>query len=523
MKPFTQTFLSTLAQISVTAIVLLVSGIIAFSAYQQERKLLLTDEISKERLNISTAVNNIKHQWGLWSEAFVPVDFEMQYKKLYKNANHSPIYIWDQALHGINFDELGDIRFETRLIKALKACDSDFTKQINWGYPLRVFFISKLVNILSRTDQWQPTKPKNIFPITAIELGYIEWEKDFEEIIQTKHIVARLIKGDEKSELIKGLKLYLSTKHSPVYIKKYTKNIVECVNNFLSTLDQINEAVQKVEEKTYILKQSHTNKINSKWLILCASIGLVIGVIMPLVLINQNVNISATKGYCVFFITLICIIFSFCIFFQNVTSTKRPKEHDYIIALRYKPLAEVLKSHSGFIGEYNKINLSFIYDFINCTNKENIPKEIIDQLNVYLNLAEEYNSITQYFWEQIQLKLTGKFSFVKSPPFNTGYSHVSKSIWFDKEKRYSISMRAIKGKETLGFTTVSSLWTQDLVYLPFGQYSGTFDDFIAKLDIVATEIADSLKNKDYFNIRKTLSEKKTILIKNLSSKLINSR
>lgn len=489
--------------------------------YQQERRTAFADEISKERISITSQINSIRNQWGVWFEAFVPLNFETEYKKMYKNQ--SSVYIWDQALLAIDFDELGDPGFESNVIKAIKACDPKFIERENWGYPLRLFFISKLVNILSRTGNWEPTKPKNIFPVSAVELGYKEWEEDFKDIYKMKDIIERLIRGDEKSDLIQGLKSYFSSRLDTAYVKRYIGGVIESIHNFLTALDQVNKSIKKIEEKTYILNQNYANKISSNWLFLFTLTGLIFGVIIPLISINLNVNISSIVGNGIFSIAIISIIISFFIFFQNATSSKKITDQEYLIEFRYEPLAKVLTNHSQFIAEYDKVDISFLYDLVNHTEKEDIPKERIKKISTYLNLAEEYNSITEYFWEQIQIRLMGKFSFVKSPPFNTGYSTVSNSIWFDKEKRDSRFKNAIKNKNTLGFNAKSSIWTRDLVYIPFNHYTGTLDDFIDKVDAIATQITDSLKEKNYFNIRESLKKENTDLIKVVSYEWANGR
>jgi hypothetical protein len=218
MDGSTQAYFSTLAQISVTAVVLLISGMIAFSVYQKERGLAYADEILQEQIKISESIKNLRNFWTIGYEAFIPLNFETEFKKLYNEKR--PSKIWEQGILGIQFDELEDPSFQTSVRRAIEKANPEYLRRQGWGYPIRLFFISKLVEIFSRTSSKGEANPKGIFPIIPVELGYSEWKADFEDIYKLNHIIEQLIEGDENSELVEGLKTFLS--------KEYEKSLHKC-------------------------------------------------------------------------------------------------------------------------------------------------------------------------------------------------------------------------------------------------------------------------------------------------------
>lgn len=495
METTSQTFFTTLAQITVTTVVLLVSGIIAFSVYKQERKIAYYDEITKERINIRSYLFDIKSRWNISNEGYVPIEFESKYKNLINNK--SLMDLWVQALIQTEFDEIGHA---TAVTKSFESIKPDYFKNEYWIYPIRLFILSKMVQVLNRQYNFPTANLKVTFPATVSEIGYEEWEKDFKVFYSNRSIIEHLISGNEKSRFIEGLKSYVAKVNDNRFAEYYATAVLSNIKLLLEKINKINDCNKIIQEKHFISNTSSSIKLNYFWLIIFVSLSMLTGVLIPLITINYNIKITPFIGLGILTLTIISLVFSFTIFAKQITTPQIDSSREYLSARRYQPLLDVLKEQIESIKKYNILDESFIHDIILEGKTEGMNEEDISKINEYLKLIKRYNSLTYEFADYIKLYFKEKFDFVKLSPFNEGYSEFPSDIWFDTQKRTEYFKKVIKNKSSIGFNIKGSYWTRDLAWMSFSNWSGSEEELITIIDDITDNIYNKLNDEKYFNV-----------------------
>ena len=510
METSSQTFLTILTQISVTTIVLLVSGMIAFSVYKQERKIAYEDEITKERINIRSYLNDIKGRWNISKEGYVPIEFESKYKSLIKNK--SIMDLWVQAFIGAEFDEIGHT---TEVTKSLELIQPDYFKNEYWIYPVKLFILSKMVNVLNRKYNYSEANLTKSFPATVSEIGYEEWENDFKLLYTNRNLIERLINGNEKSRFVKGLNSYITKVNDKQFAEYYSRAALEDIKTLLANINKINDCNKLIQEKDFISKSSSSIKLNYFWLITFISLSIITGILVPLITINYNIKISPFVGIGLLTLTTISLIFSFALFAKQITSSKIDISKEYLSARRYQPLFNVLKEHSESIKKYNVLDISFLQDIVLDGKIEGMKEEDISKISEYIILIEEYNLITYEFGDYIQSNLKEKFNFVKVPPSGEGYSEFPIALWFNSQKRTEYFKRVLNKKSDIGFDLKGYYWSRNLVWMPCGKWTGSEGEFIICIDDIADNIYNKLNNKNYFKVIEDIIASNSSLINRL--------
>lgn len=495
METSSQTFLNILSQISATTVVLLVSGIIAFTVYKQERKVTYDDEITKERINIRSYLFDIKSRWNISQQGYVPVEFESKYKSLIKNKSF--MELWMQAFIGTTFDEIGHA---TEVTNSLKNINPDYFKNKYWIYPIRLFLLSKMVNVLNRQYNYPAANLKVTFPVTISEIGYEEWEKDFKVLYANRSIIEQLISGNENSRFIKGLKSYITKVNDERFAEFYSKAVLEAIKFLLEKLNKINECNKQIQEKDFISNSNASIKLNLFWLIVFVGISIITGILVPLITINYNIKITPFIGLGILTLTTVSLIFSFVLFAKQITSPKIDNSREYLSARIFQPLLTVLKEHSESIKKYNVLDISFLQDIVLNGKVEGMNENDISIINEYLTLIEKYNTITYEFADHIKSNIREKFAFVKIPPSGEGYVEFPSYLWFNPQKRTEYFKRVLKNKSDIGFNLQGAYWSRDLVWMPCGKWTGSEEEFIISIDEIVDDINNKLNNKKYFKV-----------------------
>ncbi len=493
MGTSSQTFLTILAQISVTTVVLLVSGIIAFSVYKQERKISYTDQITKERINIRSYLFDIKSRWNISQQGYVPVEFESKYKSLIKNK--SGMQLWLQAFIGTTFDEIGQ---PTEITKSLKSINPDYLKNEYWIYPIRLFILSKMVNVLNRQYNFKAANLEVTFPASVSEIGYKEWEKDFNILYANRNIIEQLVSGSEKSRFISGLKSYITKVNDERFAEYYSNSVLADIKSLLENLNKINDCDKQIQQKDFISNSSATTELNLFWLTIFIGISVIIGIIVPLLTINYDIKITPIIGLGILTITAVSLFFSFALFAKQISSPKLDVSKKYLSARMYQPLLKVLKQHSESIKKYNILDVSFLQDIVSNGKAEGMAENDVSNIGEYLKLIESYNSITYVFADYIKTYLKEKFDFVKIPPSGEGYLEFPNEIWFDSQKRNDFFKRVLKNKSNIGFDLKGSYWSRDLAWMPCGKWDGSEKEFLFRIDEIADSTYNKLNSKKYF-------------------------
>lgn len=379
-----QTFLSTLAQLSATILAILLTAIIAYFVFLQDRSAQFRDGIDEAKFAIKDALIDLRTRWPWTLTMYMPPEFNEKYRSKYATKSHTDLIYQAAADLVFNNREMAETLLELR----------DQAQQ-RGPFPGRIYFwiLTEAVTEITVGSPDAHTKPEGVFPSSVQGPGFEQWRSDFEKLQGTFQLLS-----DFQKNMTDDFKQYIAELPSDSSKEMFTKLYVNAVVDFFNKIEIVKAKLNELNKLELLMKAySFSDRIHLWSLFILLGLTTILGIILPLILLALPKEITSTVGIVLLFTALISIGGSFSQFVYDVS---RPLSFDrkaYISTRWYSFLLKEMERQRPKLENGGLLDVEFFVNALNSDDKKHFSHEAIRALEEYINCANFYNDRARDF------------------------------------------------------------------------------------------------------------------------------
>jgi hypothetical protein len=373
-----EAFLSTLASVSVTILVLLAASYAAYAVFFGQQTAKFDDLIAEDKVTVRDRLLTLRAHLNVSLAFFLNPEFKDNYR--HRLGGIAGAAFVNRATTDVVFggQEMQQALAELRATETMPGPEKG--RVYLWALNETISFLTKGMD--------QAQGQGDVFPTSAGGAGFEEWRQDFDGVSQAVGILSVM-----RESMLKDFSQFLATRPETQrnsiapFAQTSVTNVFDDVESIRATLKDI--------DKQLLLKRPYafSERTHGKWILVLGSLAFIAGVAVPIALLATNISQSTVAGISLLVATLALLIGSITLFGWDVLHKPEVNKGNYVRARWRAALLQRLKEDNTRLAQGSLLGRDDFLDARSSREASTFPQIVRDRLDQYSSATEAYNQV----------------------------------------------------------------------------------------------------------------------------------